>query len=105
MKTKVVVSIVFLILAIAGIIIGVRGLVITKITVSGSNYNGVYDLAEKRFNGTMGWSSSGGLSTGMDVIRKQAAQIRNWRIWGGFISAALFTCIGVIQLTKVRRKN
>ena len=103
MKARRIVGIVFLVLTLVGIASGVWGLVGTKIAVSGADYNGVYDLAEKSFNGTMGWSSMGGLSTGLDEIRAQAARIQNWRIWGGFASAVLYAIIGIPRLFKSQR--
>jgi len=102
MKARKIVGIVFLVLAAIGIASGVWGLTGNQITVSGADYSGVYDLAERSFNGTMGFSTSGGFSTGMDEIRAQAVRVQSWRIWGGFVSAALYLWIGIQQLRKAR---
>ena len=100
MNKRKILGIVFLVLAIVGVVFGLWWLMGNQIPVSGKGYSGVYDLAKKSFEGTMGWSFQGGFNTSTSTIRDEAIRVKNIRIWCGFVSAVLCACIGIYLFMK-----
>ena len=61
---------------------------------------GVYSFEDNSFDGTMAWSSGGGISAGFDDVKKLAHSQRSRQMWLGFGAFALLGIVGVSLLRK-----
>ena len=106
MKIKRIVGIVFFLMSLVGVACGLWGLTNNKIKVSGQGYSGVYDLEEKSYSGKASFKMDDGGFVLLKMDAKEKAYfIKNCRIWGGFVSAALYAFIGIFLILKTRRQE
>lgn len=95
-----VIAIILLLAAAAGLVYGILGVTAKTVKIKSGDTEGVYSFAENSFDGTMAWSSAGGLAGGFDSVKKLAYSQRNKQMWIGFGAFALLGIIGVSLLKK-----
>ncbi len=95
-----VIAIILLIAAVGGIVYGVMGATAKTIKIKSGDTEGVYSFEDNSFDGTMAWSSSGGIAAGFDGIKKAANAQRSHQMWIGFGAGALLGIVGVSLLKK-----
>ena len=95
-----IIAIILLAAAAAGLVYGILGVTQKTVKVKSGDIEGIYNFAENRYDGTMTWSSSGGLSGGLENVKKLAHSQRNRQMWLGFGAFALLGIAGVILLKK-----
>ena len=95
-----VIAIILLVAAAASLVYGVLGVTQRTVKVKSGSTEGVYSFIDNSFDGTMAWSSGGGLSAGFDEIKKLAQSQRSRRIWLGFGAFALLGIVGGSLLKK-----
>ena len=97
-----IIAIILLVAAAAGLVYGILGVTQKTIKVKSGDVEGVYNFAENSYDGTMTWSSAGGLSGGLENVKKLAHSQRSRQIWLGFGAFALLGIVGVSLLKKKR---
>jgi len=97
-----VIAIILLVAAAAGLVYGILGATARTVKISSGDTQGVYSFAENSYEGTVGWSSGGGLSMGISDIRKLAEASRSRQMWLGFGAFALLGIVGGSLLKKRR---
>ena len=95
-----IIAIVLLVAAAAGLVYGILGVTAKTVKVKSGDVEGVYNFAENSCDGAMVWSSAGGLSGGLENVRKLAHAQRSRQIWLGFGAFALLGVVGVSLLRK-----
>ena len=95
-----IIAIILLAAAAAGLVYGILGVAQKTVKVKSGSTEGVYSFADNSFDGTMAWSSSGGLSAGLDSIKKLAQSQRSRQMWIGFGAFALLGVVGARLLKK-----
>ena len=95
-----VIAIILLLAAVAGLVYGILGVTAKTIKVKSGDTEGVYSFADNSFDGTMAWSSAGGLAAGFDGIKKLAHSQRNKQMYIGFGAFVVLGLIGVSLLKK-----
>ena len=96
------IAILLLLAAAAGLVYGVLGATTKAVSIKSGDAVGVFNLSEGTYEGTLGFSSAGGFSMGMDDLRKLAQSQRNKQMWLGFGGGALLGIIGISLLRKKR---
>ena len=76
-----VIAIILLVAAAAGLVYGILGVTQKTVKVKSGSTEGVYSFVDNSFDGTMAWSSGGGISAGFDEIKKLAHSQRSRQIW------------------------
>ena len=95
-----IIAIILLVIAAAGFVYGILGVTQKTIKVQSGDIEGVYNFAENSYDGTMAWSSAGGLSGGLENVRKLAHSQRSRQMWIGFGAFALLGIVGGSLLRK-----
>ena len=95
-----VIAIILLVAAAAGLVYGILGATAKTMKIKSGDTEGVYSFVDNSFDGTMAWSSSGGISAGFDGIKKLAHATRNRQMAIGFGAFALLGIVGVSLLRK-----
>lgn len=97
-----VIAIILLLVAAAGLVYGILGATTREVKIKSGDAQGVFNLSEGTYQGSIGFSSAGGFSMGMDDLRKLAQSQRSKQMWLGFGGGALLGIIGVSLLRKKR---
>lgn len=97
-----IIAIILLVAAAAGLVYGILGVTQKTVKVKSGSTVGVYSFEDNSFDGTMAWSSGGGILAGFDDVKKLAHSQRNRQMWLGFGAFALLGIVGVGQLKKNR---
>ena len=95
-----VIAIILLLAAAAGLVYGILGLTAKTVKINSDDAVGVFNLAEGTYEGTVGFSTAGGLSMDMSGLRKLAESQRSKQMWLGFGPGVLLGIIGVSLLRK-----
>ena len=95
-----IIAIILLVAAAAGLVYGILGVTQKTVKVKSGDIEGVYNFEENSYDGTMTWSSTGGLSSGLENVRKLARSQRSRQMWLGFGAFALLGIVGVGLLRK-----
>ena len=95
-----VIAIILLVAAAAGLVYGILGVTQKTVKVKSGSTEGVYSFVDNSFDGTMAWSSGGGISAGFDEIKKLAHSQRSRQMWLGFGAFALLGIVGGSLLKK-----
>ena len=95
-----VIAIILLVAAVAGLIYGILGVTQKTVKVKSGSTEGIYNFADNSFDGTMTWSSGGGISANFDEIKKLAQSQRSNQMWIGFGAFALLGIVGGSLLKK-----
>ena len=95
-----IIAIILLVAAAAGLVYGILGATQKTVRIKSGSTEGVYSFAENSFDGTMAWSSGGGISAGFDEIKKLAHSQRSRQMWIGFGAFALLGIVGGSLLKK-----
>lgn len=96
-----VIAIILLVAAAAGLAYGILGVARKTIKVKFDSSEGVYSFDDNSFDGTMAWSSSGGIFADFDDIKKLAHSQRSRQIWLGF---GVFALLGLVGVSLLRKK-
>ena len=96
------IAIVLLVAAVAGLVYGVLGLTAKSVKIKSGDAEGIYHLVDNTYEGSVGFSSRGGLSMGMGDLKKLANDQRNTQMGIGFGSCAVLGLVG-IRLLKGKR--
>lgn len=97
-----IIAIILLVAAAAGLVYGILGVTQKTVKVKSGSTVGVYSFEDNSFDGTMTWSSGGGILAGYDDVKKLAHSQRSRQMWLGFGSFALLGIVGVGLLKKKR---
>lgn len=96
------IAIILLVAAAAGLVYGVLGATAKTAKIRSGETEGIYTFADQSFDGTVGWSSAGGLSIGASDIRKLAEAQRSRQMWLGF---GAFALLGVVGGSLLKRRR
>ena len=97
-----IIAIILLVAAAAGLVYGILGVTQKTVKVKSGSTVGVYSFEDNSYDGTITWSSGGGISAGFDDVKKLAHSQRSRQMWLGFGAFALLGIVGVGQLKKKR---
>ena len=97
-----IITIILLVAAAAGLVYGILGVTQKTVKVKSGSTEGVYSFEDNSFDGTMAWSSGGGISAGFDDVKKLAQSQRSRQMWIGF---GAFAVLGVISVSLLRKKR
>ena len=95
-----VIAIILLVAAAAGLVYGILGVTQKTVKVKSGDIEGVYNFEENSYDGTMTLSSAGGLSGGLENVKKLAHSKRSHQMWLGFGAFALLGIVGAALLRK-----
>lgn len=96
------IAMVLLLVAVAGLVYGVLSLTVKSVKIKSGDAEGIYHLTDNTYEGTVGFSSRGGFSMGMDDLKKLANDQRNMQMGIGFGSCAVLGLIGIRMLKRKR---
>ncbi len=96
------IAIVLLLVAIAGLVYGVLGATSKSVKIKSGSAEGVFNLADNSYEGTVGFSTAGGFAMGMDDLRKLAEAQRTRQMGIGFGAFAVLGFVGVRLFKKNR---
>lgn len=97
-----VIAIILLVAAAACFVYGILGVTQKTVNVKSGSTVGIYSFVDNSFDGTMGWSSGGGIAGGFDEVKKLAQSQRSRQMWPGFGTFALLGIVGGSLLKKKR---
>lgn len=97
-----VIAIILLVASAAGLVYGILGATAKAVMIKNSQAEGVYNFAENSYEGSMGFSTAGGLAMDMSGLRKLAQSQRSRQMWMGF---GAFAVLGVISVSLLRKKR
>ena len=97
-----VIAIILLVAAAAGLVYGILGATAKTVKIKNSQAEGVFNFEEGSFEGSMGFSTAGGLAMDIGGLRKLAQSQRSRQMWLGF---GAFAVLGVISVSLLRKKR
>ena len=97
-----IIAIILLVAAAAGLVYGILGVTAKTVKIKNNQAEGVFNFEEGSFEGSMGFSTAGGLAMDMDGLRKLAQSQRSRQMWLGF---GAFALLGVVGVSLLRTKR
>lgn len=95
-----IIAIILLIVAVAGLVYGVLGIMTKTVKIKTDKAEGIYNLADDSYEGQMAFSSMGGFAQSMSDLQKLAKAQRNKQIGIGLGVCVVCSVIGVSLLLK-----